>query len=77
MKSYPHRPYSSFHLGECIPLANKCNSRIDCDDESDESSCSYLEVIIFFVSFVALLIKELLIILMPSQGLDVQAHIEK
>ena len=30
--------------GDCIPLANKCNSRIDCEDESDESSCSYLEV---------------------------------
>ena len=30
--------------GDCIPLANKCNSRIDCDDASDELSCSYLEV---------------------------------
>ena len=31
--------------GACIPLANKCNSKIDCiQDESDESHCSYLEV---------------------------------
>ena len=31
--------------GACIPLANKCNSKIDCfEDESDESHCSYLEV---------------------------------
>ena len=30
--------------GACIPLANKCNSKIDCEDESDESQCAYLEV---------------------------------
>ncbi|XP_023348145.1 uncharacterized protein LOC111716869 [Eurytemora carolleeae] len=30
--------------GECIPLANKCNSKIDCTDESDESQCNYLQV---------------------------------
>ena len=30
--------------GGCIPLANKCNSRVDCDDGSDELSCSYLQV---------------------------------
>ena len=29
--------------GGCIPLANKCNSRVDCDDGSDELSCSYLQ----------------------------------
>ena len=35
----------SFPSGACIPLANKCNSKIDCfEDESDESHCSYLEV---------------------------------
>ena len=34
--------------GACIPLANKCNSKIDCfEDESDESHCSYLEVFHF------------------------------
>ena len=30
--------------GGCIPLANKCNSRVDCEDGSDELSCSYLQV---------------------------------
>ena len=40
----------SFPSGACIPLANKCNSKIDCfEDESDESHCSYLEVWSFYV----------------------------
>jgi hypothetical protein len=31
-------------FGECVLLANKCNSKIDCHDESDETDCQYLEV---------------------------------
>ena len=31
-------------MNTSIPLANKCNSRVDCDDGSDELSCSYLQV---------------------------------
>ena len=30
--------------GACIDLANKCNSKIECTDESDETNCQYLEV---------------------------------
>ena len=30
--------------GACIDLANKCNSKIECLDESDETNCQYLEV---------------------------------
>jgi len=30
--------------GACIALANKCNSKIECSDESDETNCQYLEV---------------------------------
>ncbi len=28
--------------GDCIPLAKKCDTNLDCLDESDESDCSYL-----------------------------------
>ena len=38
------REFYTCDYGACIPLANKCNSKIDCIDESDESSCNYLEV---------------------------------
>ena len=31
--------------GACIALANKCNSKIECLDESDETNCQYLEVL--------------------------------
>merc|ERR1719317_1525005 len=43
MSSCPLETFTC-NTGSCIPLANKCNSKIDCADESDESQCTYLEV---------------------------------
>ena len=43
MSSCPMETFTC-NTGSCIPLANKCNSKIDCGDESDESQCTYLEV---------------------------------
>ena len=43
LTSCPEESYTCDY-GTCIPLANKCNSKIDCWDESDEGSCQYLEV---------------------------------
>ena len=43
MSSCPVETFTC-NTGACIPLANKCNSKIDCEDESDESQCTYLEV---------------------------------
>ena len=62
MQTYNKRvPFSS---GACIPLANKCNSKIDCsEDESDESSCSYLEVILQLLLRTLLLVLFLLLLL--------------
>ena len=39
-------------LGDCIPLASKCNSRLDCKDGSDEAECSYLQVSNYFDCFI-------------------------
>ena len=30
--------------GHCVPLAKKCNSKLDCQDGSDERNCVYLQV---------------------------------
>ena len=43
--SYPtRRERYTCDYGACIDLANKCNSKIECHDESDETTCQYLEV---------------------------------
>ena len=44
-RSYPtRRERYTCDYGACIDLANKCNSKIECHDESDETTCQYLEV---------------------------------
>ena len=35
--------------GHCIQLADKCNSKLDCQDGSDERNCLYLQVNILII----------------------------